>query len=1078
MALLYATSTNGAQNCTIQNNTISLNRVYQNTFGIYSNSTHTATSVTTLATATTAAGGNSGLKIYGNAISNVNQGIAIVGPTAAADHNDGLEIGGTAPNANTITNYGTTGTFSGYANVSATVYGILVRNTKNYTVSFNSITSSSSASGVTSGTLRGIFVPAASNQPTGTFTNNINNNTLAITSHVLAGTINGISVETTTSSITSTTNINNNNFTALNHTIAAATGSITAILQAGSSTAGPLNHNINNNTFTNITSSSTGSFTFISSNWTRPTNGVGNINNNSIVTAFNKTGAGGTVTLYFSFGTSGATVNESNTGNNFSNITVTGATTIAGWASTDGGSLIKTVTNNTFSNWIGGTSAITGLDVSFSGSATVSGNLVSSITSAGAITGITSSSGTQTFSQNTVHTLSSTGASAVTGISSTTGGTTQIFSKNKIYNLEANNASGTVSGILVSAGTTTTIQNNIIGDLRTPSANAANPLIGINITGGTTVNVYYNTVYLNATSPAHCSDPAPFPASTTPTLTLKNNIFVNLSTPAGALGFTSAYRRSSTTLTSYGAASNNNLFYAGTPGAANVIFYDGTAGIQTLAAYQAFVSPRDAQSVTENPTFLSTVGSNANFLHIDPSVNTLAESGGMNVSGITDDYDSQTRKGNPGYVGTGTFPDIGADEFSGTNPNPCISNPVTVAVIPPSATYCTGSTAIALTASGADTYAWLPTLGLDVATGAIVNASPASTTIYTATGARTLDGCTGFTTVTITVATPPTISATATDGGIVACGGSSQLQAVVPTTALPNTYSFAGSSGAFTQLVGGTLSTATGDDGTQTSIPIGFTFNYNGTTFTTFSVSTNGALALGATAPGFTNLLASNANVIAPLWDDNDLIGGTIVYATTGVIGSQVLTIEWTNMHVGGTGSNTNPTISMQVLLYEATGEIQFIYGATSAALASTTASIGISGSVGNFLSVTPLSPANTSTVSSVTENTGISSAANFPTGTIYTFTPPAPTVLWSPATFLDATNILNPLASNVTATTIYTVTTTAANTCTASASVTVTVSPDCSGMCANPPQAANDNDAVCSGGNTAGFFRCLAGRS
>lgn len=54
VAVLYASTTNGAQNITIQNNTIDLDRTYQNTFGIYSNSTHSATSVTTSATATTA----------------------------------------------------------------------------------------------------------------------------------------------------------------------------------------------------------------------------------------------------------------------------------------------------------------------------------------------------------------------------------------------------------------------------------------------------------------------------------------------------------------------------------------------------------------------------------------------------------------------------------------------------------------------------------------------------------------------------------------------------------------------------------------------------------------------------------------------------------------------------------------------------------------------------------------------------------------------------------------------------------------------------------------------------------------
>jgi len=294
------------------------------------------------------------------------------------------------------------------------------------------------------------------------------------------------------------------------------------------------------------------------------------------------------------------------------------------------------------------------LAVSFSGSSTVSGNLVSNISSGGAITGITSGSGTlENFSQNTVHTLTSTGASAVTGMSNT-GGTTKIFSKNKIYNLEANNASGTVNGILVSAGTTVTVHNNLVGDLRTPITNAANPLVGINITGGTTSNVYFNTVWLNGSSSGALFGASSISASTTPALTLRNNIFVNTSTPAGATGYASAYRRSTTTLTTYNAASNNNLFYAGTPGPNNLIFFDGTNSDQTLAAYKTRVSTRDAVSVTENPPFLSTTGSSANFLHINTAIATQVESAATPVAGITDNYDGDVRNV--------TTPDIGADE--------------------------------------------------------------------------------------------------------------------------------------------------------------------------------------------------------------------------------------------------------------------------------------------------------------------------------------------------------------------------------------------------------------------------------
>ena len=60
VALLCVTTTDGAQNDTIQNCTIDLDRTYPNTFGIYSNSTARIRQSLVSATATGAAGGNSG----------------------------------------------------------------------------------------------------------------------------------------------------------------------------------------------------------------------------------------------------------------------------------------------------------------------------------------------------------------------------------------------------------------------------------------------------------------------------------------------------------------------------------------------------------------------------------------------------------------------------------------------------------------------------------------------------------------------------------------------------------------------------------------------------------------------------------------------------------------------------------------------------------------------------------------------------------------------------------------------------------------------------------------------------------
>lgn len=734
VALLYASATNGCQNVTIQNNIIDLNRTYQNTFAIYSNSTHTATAVSATASATGATGGNHGLKIFNNVISDVNIGIAVVGPTAAADYNDGLDIGALAA-GNSITDFGTTSFTSSYANLSGTVNGILVRNTKNFNVAYNTITSSNG--GVTTGTVRGIYIPAFSNSPIGTITNNINNNTLSIKSGVIAGAIISINCEATTTNATTTLNVNNNDFNASGHTVA-GTAAITFILNA----AVPLTTNINGNTFSNLSVNTTGNVVFISNSVTRPANAVCNINNNAIVGTFAKTGAGGTLTFYTSNSVSPSTATETNSGNNFSNITVTGGTTIAGWGSTDGSTSApfgpsKTVSNNTFSNIAGGTNAITILNVGYSNSGatnTVANNTVTGITGAAGIIGISSANGSQNFSGNIINGLASTGAATVSAMS-VSGGVAQNVYKNKIYNIEANNAAGVVNGILVSGATTVNVYNNIIGDLRTPLANATNPLIGINITGGTTVNAYYNTVMLNASSTGALFGSSAISASTTPTVTLRNNIFVNNSTVMGA-GLAAAYRRSSTALGTYGAASNNNLFFG------SRIFTDGTNTDATLGAYKTRVSPRDAASVSENPTFTSTVGANAQFLHINTTVPTLIESGGAPIGGFTDDFDGDLRNA--------STPDIGADEFAGTPIPVVVINSVSASPLGNLCTAASRTITANITAGGND----ITSVTLNYSFNGVAQ------TPIAMTGGTLTTGTTSNFTATIPVAVPANASVT------------------------------------------------------------------------------------------------------------------------------------------------------------------------------------------------------------------------------------------------------------------------------------------------------------------------------
>ncbi len=720
IALLYATVTDGAQNVMLDGNTISLGATYQNAFGIYANATHSATTVTTSATATGATGGNSGLTIVGNTITNVNNGIVVVGPTAAADINDGIIIG-TLASPNNIT-YGLTGTFSGFVNVSGTVNGILVRNSKNINLAYNTLTSNGT---VTAGTLNGIQIQASSNTPTGVFTQNVNNNTINIKSNVVGGTVNGINQPSGSASATSICNINNNSFTGFGHTIAAASGTLTMI----SSVSTHLTTNINGNTFNNLTVNTTGSVTFIGHSYTMPANGTKSVSNNAIVTGFNKTGAGGTVTFMTSGASSpnSATCNYSN--NTITNVTLTGATTFVGFSDSDGSgsSPSKTFNGNTIGSITGGTSSITGITVSYLGGtssvssnnisnitgqasitainigssfngatvANISGNTLTSLISSGAgaaVTGISCSNTSPVIniSNNDIHSLSSTAASLVSAIGISSATQTNL-NANRIYALSNSNVGGTVFGVSVTGGASINVSNNIIGELTAPIASGTDVIRGISISAGTTVNVYYNTVHLAASSSDTNFGTSAIFATTAPTLNLNNNIFSNASAANGT-GLAAVYRRSTTTLTSYGAGSNRNDFVGST------IFTDGTNTDATFGAYQTRVSARDVNSINEAPNFLSTVGSNVNFLHINTALPTAIESGGANIGGITIDYDNQTRQGNGGYVGTGTAPDMGADEFELAVVNCASASGGTIS--PATASICAGATRT-MTATGA-----------------------------------------------------------------------------------------------------------------------------------------------------------------------------------------------------------------------------------------------------------------------------------------------------------------------------------------------------------------------------------------
>ncbi|MDP2423181.1 MAG: hypothetical protein Q8M23_02435, partial [Bacteroidales bacterium] len=545
---------------------------------------------------------------------------------------------------------------------------------------------------------------------------NINNNQLGNTDgglliYAAANSATLLGISNTTGATGCALSIQNNDIRGIVHSVA-GTNDHTYIINS----AATLSKNISSNTFTNLSVNTTGAIIFISNNVVMPANGVQNVNSNSIVTAFTRTAASGAITLFTStLSTANTSVTVNNNGNNFSNITISGTATILGWINTDAGttSPVKTIDGNTFSNWTGGTGAITAMNVNItSANNAIRNNNINTISSSGAITGITTAAGNDNIFSNTIHTLVSTGATTnVTGIAITAGTTKNIY-LNEIYNLQANNittgsvngiaietsttnnvyrnriydlsssspgiTTGTVSGILVASGTTHNIYNNRIANLSTSAANVANPLRGINVTSTTansTINVYYNSIFLNATSSGTTFGSSGVfhtyvNSTTSAVLNLRNNIIVNTSTPKGT-GITAAFRRSAATnLKNYATTSNNNLLFAGVPSSTRAIFVEGTTVWQTLAAFKTQVTPRETNSITESPPFLSTSGSDANFLKISTFAGTLIESGAVNIATYTTDFEGDIRAGNPGYPaqqnGFGTAPDIGADEFDGT----------------------------------------------------------------------------------------------------------------------------------------------------------------------------------------------------------------------------------------------------------------------------------------------------------------------------------------------------------------------------------------------------------------------------
>lgn len=226
------------------------------------------------------------------------------------------------------------------------------------------------------------------------------------------------------------------------------------------------------------------------------------------------------------------------------------------------------------------------------------------------------------------------------------------------------------------------IHNNTIGRLASPNT-TPNLIRGLSIENGVSTDsifITHNTIHLNATTTGTTNPVTALFISTTPRVSLRNNLVNNLSTQVGS-GLIIAYQRSSNTLTTMAASSNNNAYNIGTSGTNKWLFFDGITGQASIAAYQTLVgTSRETQSISATPTFQSIEVRTDSFLKLTENSNSNCafNRAGTPVSFVPRDQWN--------FLRNTTRPDIGAHEF----------NPVLPAILqqPKDSIYCLGQTAV------------------------------------------------------------------------------------------------------------------------------------------------------------------------------------------------------------------------------------------------------------------------------------------------------------------------------------------------------------------------------------------------
>lgn len=256
------------------------------------------------------------------------------------------------------------------------------------------------------------------------------------------------------------------------------------------------------------------------------------------------------------------------------------------------------------------------------------------------------------------------GNSTIYGIYCFVGGYADIY-QNRVYNLSSDASSPNLHGVHCSSlAYKVNFYNNQISGLESPFCGSSSKVYGAYITGVDSILCSYNTVFLNSISSSalNFGNSCLFIGSID-FFELRNNNFVNYSTPTGS-GIISAFATNESLASSaYSPNSGHNNFYAGIPSTSHLLVSSVDGFFETISTLQSIAAPAESGSISENPPFVNPTTAPYD-LHLQTGIATLLESGGQRVTSpsIPIDYDSDTRWGESGYSGSGLSTDIGADE--------------------------------------------------------------------------------------------------------------------------------------------------------------------------------------------------------------------------------------------------------------------------------------------------------------------------------------------------------------------------------------------------------------------------------